>query len=72
MGGEPLFTMLLLGMGVRQLSMPPHHLPEVKQVIRGIRLDQARELAAAALVQETSRSVVTLLQDALRRALPPG
>lgn len=72
MGGEPLFTMLLLGMGVRQLSMPPHHLPEVKQVIRGIRLDQAQALAAAALVQETSRSVVALLQDALRRTLLPG
>ena len=37
MGGEPLYTMLLLGLGVRQLSMPPHQLPEVKRVIRGIR-----------------------------------
>ena len=28
MGGEPLYTMLLLGLGMRQLSMPPHQLPE--------------------------------------------
>jgi phosphotransferase system enzyme I (PtsI) len=27
MGGEPLYTMLLLGLGIQQLSMPPHQLP---------------------------------------------
>ena len=70
MGGEPLYTMLLLGLGVRQLGMPPHQLPEVKRVIRGVRLDQARALAAEALRQETSGAVVALLHDALRRALP--
>ena len=49
MGGEPLYTMLLLGLGMRQLSMPPHQLPEIKRVIRGIRLEDARALAAEAL-----------------------
>ena len=62
--------MLLLGLGVRQLSMPPHQIPEVKRVIRGIRLEQARALAAEALLRETSQAVVALLHDALRRALP--
>jgi phosphotransferase system enzyme I (PtsI) len=65
MGGEPLYTMLLLGMGLRQLSMPPHQLPEVKQLIRGIRLDQARAVAAEALRQETAQDVVRLLREAL-------
>ncbi len=70
MGGEPLFTMLLLGLGVRQLSMPPHQIPEVKRVIRGIQLHQARTLAAEALHLETSQAVVSLLQNALRKSLP--
>jgi phosphoenolpyruvate-protein phosphotransferase (PTS system enzyme I) len=70
MGGEPLYTMLLLGLGVRQLSMPPHQLPEVKRVIRGIRLEQARALAAEALRQETSQAVVARLHDVLHHALP--
>lgn len=70
MGGEPLYTMLLLGLGLRQLGMPPHQLPEVKRVIRGVRLDQAQALAAEALRRETSGEVVALLHDALRRALP--
>jgi phosphotransferase system enzyme I (PtsI) len=70
MGGEPLYTMLLLGLGVRQLSMPPHQLPEVKRIIRGIRTDQARAVAAEALRQETTQAVVDLLHDSLRRAFP--
>ena len=70
MGGEPLYTMLLLGLGVRQLSMPPHQLPEVKRVIRGVRIEQARALADEALRQETAQAVVALLQEALRLAVP--
>jgi phosphotransferase system enzyme I (PtsI) len=69
-GGDPLYTMLLLGMGVRQLSMPPHQLPEVKRVIRGVTLAEAQALAAEALRQETTEAVLTLLRDALGRALP--
>ena len=48
-GGEPLFATLLLGMGVRQLSMPPHQLPEIKRVIRAIRREQAERLASEVL-----------------------
>jgi phosphotransferase system enzyme I (PtsI) len=70
MGGDPLYTMLLLGLGVRQLSMPPHQLPEVKRVIRGIRLADAQALTAEALRLETSQAVAALLREALGRALP--
>jgi phosphoenolpyruvate-protein phosphotransferase (PTS system enzyme I) len=70
MGGEPLYAMLLLGLGIRQLSMPPHQLPEIKRVVRGIRLSDAEALAAEALGRDTAREVVDLLEAALRRALP--
>lgn len=74
MGGEPLYTMLLLGLGIRHLSMPPHQIPEVKRVIRSIRVDQAEALAAEALLQETPEAIIALLQKALHCALPstPG
>jgi phosphotransferase system enzyme I (PtsI) len=70
MGGEPLFTMLLIGLGVRQLSMPPHQLPEIKRVIRGIRIEDAKTVAADALRRETAQEIVAQLHDALRRELP--
>ncbi len=70
MGGEPLYTMLLLGLGVRQLSMPPHQLPEVKRVIRGSRIETARAVAADALCQKTAQDVVERLESALQQVLP--
>ena len=69
-GGDPLFATLLLGMGVRQLSMPPHQLPEIKRVIRAIRHDQAKALAAEVLSLGTAAEVATRLRDALCDALP--
>jgi len=72
MGGEALYTILLMGMGVRQLSMPPHQLPEVKRVIRAVRIEQARAIAEEALRQETAQAIVERLHEALRLALPDG
>ena len=70
MGGEPLYATLLLGLGVRCLSMPPHQLPEIKRVIRAIRDDRAKALAAEVLTLESASDVATRLREALRDALP--
>jgi phosphotransferase system enzyme I (PtsI) len=70
MGGEPLFTMLLLGLGLRRLSMPPHQLPEVKRVIRAVDLAQATAVANQALVLDTAQAVSALLRGALRAIVP--
>jgi phosphotransferase system enzyme I (PtsI) len=70
MGADPLYTMLLLGLGVRQLSMPPHQLPEIRRVIRGIHIETARNVAAEALRLDSAQAVSALLENALRLALP--
>ena len=70
MGGEPLYATLLLGMGIRRLSMPPHQLPEIKRVVRAIRRDAAEALAAEVLALGTAPEVAARLRDALCDALP--
>jgi phosphotransferase system enzyme I (PtsI) len=70
MGGEPIYTTLLLGLGLRQLSMPPHQIPEIKRVVRAIGLDQARALAAEVLRLDTAEAVTSRLRDELRRIAP--
>jgi phosphotransferase system enzyme I (PtsI) len=70
MGGDPLYTMLLLGLGLRQLSMSPHQLPEIRRVIRGIDLETARAVAAEASRLETAQAIAAHLEKALHRALP--
>ena len=70
MGGEPLYTMLLLGLGLRQLSMPPHQLPEIKRLIRGMRIEAARAVAAEVCGLNTAQEVVERLTSALRQVSP--
>jgi len=70
MSGEPIYTMLLLGMGLRQLSVTPHNIPEIKKLIRSITLEEANQVAREALRLETARDVNNYLRDQTRRILP--
>ncbi|MGI6433377.1 MAG: phosphoenolpyruvate--protein phosphotransferase [Sphaerochaetaceae bacterium] len=45
MAGDPLFTVLLLGLGIDELSMSPQSLLEIKSIIRSISLADAQKLA---------------------------
>src|SRR6185369_1125200 len=49
MSGEPIYVMLLLGMGLRNLSLSPQNIPEIKKIIRSTTLDEAKLIAQEAL-----------------------
>jgi phosphotransferase system enzyme I (PtsI) len=70
MSGEPLYTMLLLGLGIRQLSITPHNIPEIKKVIRSITMDEAAQAAHEVMRLETARDVNNYLREQTRRVLP--
>jgi phosphotransferase system enzyme I (PtsI) len=70
MGGDPAFTMLLIGLGLRALSAAPHNLPEVKKVIRSVTVAEAVAVAEEAMRLETARDVNNYLRDQTRRILP--
>lgn len=70
MGGDPLYTLVLLGLGLRELSMPPHQLLEVKQILRSVSLDHARALAAEVLELCTAKEVEQRLREELRKLDP--
>jgi phosphotransferase system enzyme I (PtsI) len=70
MSGEPIYTMLLLGIGLRQLSVTPHNIPEIKKVIRSVTLEEAKQVALEALRLETARDVNNYLREQTRRIMP--
>jgi phosphotransferase system enzyme I (PtsI) len=70
MSGEPLYTMLLLGLGVRQLSVTPHNIPEIKKVIRTVTVERSAAVAQEAMRLETARDVNNYLREQTRRILP--
>jgi len=45
MAANPLYTALLLGLGLRQFSMSPMMLPEVKERVRTVSLQECKDLA---------------------------
>ncbi len=70
MSGEAIYTMLLLGLGLRQLSVTPHNIPEIKKIIRSVTIDEAVQVAQEALRMETARDVNNYLREQTRRVLP--
>jgi len=70
MAGDPLHTELLLGLGLRELSVAPGEMLEVKNTIRRIRLDDARDLARQALELGSVAEIEALLNE--RRAAVVG
>lgn len=70
MSGEPIYTMLLLGLGLRQLSVTPQNIPEIKKVIRSVSIDEAKIVAQEAMRLEAARDVNNYLREQTRRILP--
>jgi phosphotransferase system enzyme I (PtsI) len=70
MSGEPIYTILLLGLGLRQLSVTPHNIPEIKKIIRSITIDEATQVAQEVMRLETARDVNNYLREQTRRVLP--
>jgi phosphotransferase system enzyme I (PtsI) len=70
MSGEPLYTLLLLGLGIRQLSVTPHNIPEIKKMIRSVTVERSVAVAQEAMRLETARDVNNYLREQTRRILP--
>jgi phosphotransferase system enzyme I (PtsI) len=54
MAADPVFTLILLGLGLDEFSMNPAAIPEVKQIIRASSYADAREIAQGALKLSTA------------------
>ena len=63
MAGDPRYAALLLGLGIRDLSMTANALPRVKQRIRGLDLGAATTRARLIMDQWDYGRIATLLDD---------
>ncbi len=71
LGGDPMATILLLGLGkVDELSMEPHSIPKVKNILRKVTLKDARKLADHALSLSTSEEVNRFINNEMRNRFP--
>ncbi len=71
MAGDPVLAPLLLGLGVDELSVSPSLVPEIKFLIRRLKMTEARSLAEFALNCESSEEILERCQ-ALAREIAPS
>jgi phosphoenolpyruvate-protein phosphotransferase (PTS system enzyme I) len=70
MSSDPIYTPLLVGMGLRELSVTPQAIPEVKQAVRSLTVPQAEEIAKRAQTLEVARDVENYLREELKKLCP--
>ena len=70
MASDPTLTMLLLGLGLRSLSMPPGAMRDIKRVCSSLDMLRCREIAFRALRTDNAGDIQSLLQRELANVLP--
>lgn len=66
MAGDPMSAVILLGMGVDELSMSAVSVPAVKKLLRSIKLSEAKQLVEETLLQSTIEGVKKIIWRRLR------
>ena len=70
MAGDPLYTLLLLGLGLTVFSMNGPDVPEVKKIIRSTTLDHAKQIARRVMSFDSERQVMHFLREETRKIVP--
>jgi phosphotransferase system enzyme I (PtsI) len=68
--GDPVLTPLLIGLGVDELSAAPPIVPQIKYIIRRLKLSEAQALAEFALQCESPSEIYARCQTLSRQAAP--
>ncbi len=70
MAGDPELIPLLLGLGVDELSAAPGIVPQVKFLIRRLKLEEAKRLAESSLQSESGVEILNRSQTLAREIAP--
>jgi phosphotransferase system enzyme I (PtsI) len=70
MAGDPMYTVLLLGLGLRTFSATPPAIPEVKKLIRSVTMEEATQVARRVMSFDSDKEVINFLRSEIRRILP--
>jgi phosphotransferase system enzyme I (PtsI) len=65
MASDPSLTWLLLGLGLRDLSMEPHAIPMVKAIIRRSSMEESVAFAARAMASRSEEETAHLIEVAM-------
>ncbi len=70
MASEPLYSILLIGLGLDQLSVSPIMIPEIKKIIRSTTIQEAKQIADTCLGMNDSEQIESFLKEKLKPIIP--
>jgi phosphotransferase system enzyme I (PtsI) len=70
MSSDTVYTMLLLGLGLRQMSVTPSAIPEIKKVCRSVTIPQCQAVSRRALTLDNARDIKNYLKEELKKVAP--
>ncbi len=62
--------MLLIGFGLRTLSVTSSSIPQLKRLIRSVNIDQCERIARSAIALDSDVQVSALLRERARKIVP--
>lgn len=66
MAGEPLYTPILVGMGIDELSMNGRSIPKVKKMLRNINFSNAKQLKSEVLKAKEPKTIRKILTEFIK------
>lgn len=72
MASDPLYAVVLVGLGLERFSMNPSNIPVVKNVIRSLRLKDCRKIVEAALEKATAQEIEEYVIESVALKFPEG
>lgn len=68
--GDPDFALLLIGLGLRTLSVTSSSIPVLKRMVRSVSIQQCERLAKKALTLDSDTAISVLCRDHARKIIP--
>jgi phosphoenolpyruvate-protein phosphotransferase (PTS system enzyme I) len=70
MASDPIYTIILLGLGIDEFSVNPIVIPGIKQIIRSVTWAEAREVARGVLRERRAKDVQAFLEKMMLHRFP--
>lgn len=72
MASDPIYAIVLLGLGLDIFSMNPSSIPVVKNVLRSVRYRDCKRIAEAALQKKTAQEIEEFVIESVAMRFPEG
>ena len=68
--GDPVYTILLLGLGLTTFSCAPPAIPEIKKMIRSVTMEKAVKVARRVMTFDSDQEIINYLRVTAREVVP--